>query len=268
MLLLLPPVLGALIGSAAAVCRPVDWLRRQAGRLADLRLACLFVPTDRYESHGVQERKLQAKLKGDAAGQKADSPAAAAAAAAAGSPAGSGGGASQQEQQQADGQQQQQQQEQEPGQSQQSRQQQEEEEEASPFAAISATMGWDCFHWLTMLWILLRCACWDELVVLSRCCSTSLMPAAARSTSHPCLNQPCLSTPPPSPAPQPLVSIVPPIVPPAQPILPRRPLSLTSLNTFNLLVYFGCPSLSLRPAATWRAAASRRTTPTRTGTCR
>ncbi|KAL4855933.1 Protein timeless [Chlorella vulgaris] len=30
-----------------------------------------------------------------------------------------------------------------------------EEEEASPFAAISATMGWDCFHWLTMLWILL-----------------------------------------------------------------------------------------------------------------
>ena len=30
------------------------------------------------------------------------------------------------------------------------------EEDASPFAAISATMGWDCFHWVTMLWILLR----------------------------------------------------------------------------------------------------------------
>ncbi|KAL4422339.1 hypothetical protein ABPG75_008536 [Micractinium tetrahymenae] len=31
----------------------------------------------------------------------------------------------------------------------------EEKEGASPFAAISATMGWDCFHWVTFLWITL-----------------------------------------------------------------------------------------------------------------
>jgi hypothetical protein len=30
------------------------------------------------------------------------------------------------------------------------------EEDASPFSAISATLGWDCFHWVTMLWIMLR----------------------------------------------------------------------------------------------------------------
>ncbi|PSC68202.1 calcium-translocating P-type PMCA-type [Micractinium conductrix] len=29
------------------------------------------------------------------------------------------------------------------------------DEESSPFAAISATLGWDCFHWVTMLWIML-----------------------------------------------------------------------------------------------------------------
>lgn len=29
-------------------------------------------------------------------------------------------------------------------------------EAASPFAGISATMGWDCFHWVTFLWITLR----------------------------------------------------------------------------------------------------------------
>lgn len=33
------------------------------------------------------------------------------------------------------------------------------EDEASPFSSISATMGWDCFHWVTMLWIMLRCVC-------------------------------------------------------------------------------------------------------------
>lgn len=102
----------------------------------------------------LQERKLQAKLKGEAAGPKAGSPAAPADAAAA-SPAGSGdAGAGDSPDQAGDGaqQQQQSQQSQQSGQ----QQQQEGEEEASPFAAISATMGWDCFHWLTMLWILLR----------------------------------------------------------------------------------------------------------------
>jgi hypothetical protein len=50
------------------------------------------------------------------------------------------------------------------------------EEEDSPFAAISATLGWDCFHWVTMLWILLR---WVHAVLLpcivgwSRCGSCS-----------------------------------------------------------------------------------------------
>lgn len=94
----------------------------------------------------MQERNLQAKLKGESVpGQKPISPAAPA-----GSPAGSGGASQQQEQPQPQGSGQQQQ-----SQSQQSGQRQE-EEEASPFGAISATMGWDCFHWLTMLWILLR----------------------------------------------------------------------------------------------------------------
>jgi hypothetical protein len=43
------------------------------------------------------------------------------------------------------------------------------EDEDSPFAAISATLGWDCFHWVTMLWILLRWGCLASLPCVGSC---------------------------------------------------------------------------------------------------
>lgn len=103
-----------------------------------------------------QERKLQAKLEADKAKAAGDGQAAGQAAAGSGasaSPAGAGAGADpQQQQQQQDGE------AASPGGSARQQAGSEDEEESSPFAAISATMGWDSFHWVIMLWIMLRCA--------------------------------------------------------------------------------------------------------------